>query len=423
MKNKKSLKLLTVLLFGVLIATGCSCTNSMCSEQDIANIKTQIEINNIDDWRESYSLNEGGTVYPEEFNTYYTDQGFSGTKSKAEVAKEIEAQYPGVDYTDESKEYVATRTDGFQNYVNTKMEEAFAKHPQACLTVTGENDPITGAKLESKTWGDAWKTGLLEGLIVFPLSWLLSTFSTAFGGQGAGQLAAIALVVLIVRVAMLVLGFKGQLGNMKMQELQPELQALQAKFSDPTTTDAEKQVLSTKMISIYKENNINPFSSFITMFIQFPIFIAIWAAMNQTVAIRTGVLFGLEFGTPVNEQIFYGPVNAKILAILLLVLMVGFQILSMKMPNIIKWIKERRNPTPEYKKTPKSSTQKQMGMMMAMMIGMVVLSAFVLPAALVIYWVLGSVFAIIQITIFSLDPVKEKLKALSNRKKKAKVVK
>ena len=61
--------------------------------------------------------------------------------------------------------------------------------------------------------------------------------------------------------------------------------------------------------------------------------------------------------------------------------------------------------------------------MMTMMIVMIVLSAFVLPAALVIYWVLGSVFAIIQITIFSLDPVKEKLKALSNRKKKAKVVK
>ena len=88
MKNKKSLKFLTVLLFGVLIATGCSCTNSMCTEQDISNIKTQIEVSNIDNWRESYSLDEGGTVYPAEFNTYYTDQGFSGTKSKAEVAND-----------------------------------------------------------------------------------------------------------------------------------------------------------------------------------------------------------------------------------------------------------------------------------------------------------------------------------------------
>jgi membrane protein insertase Oxa1/YidC/SpoIIIJ len=46
----------------------------------------------------------------------------------------------------------------------------------------------------------------------------------------------------------------------------------------------------------------------------------------------------------------------------------------------------------------------------------------VLPAALVIYWVAGSIFSIIQTTIFSLDIVKEKLKELSNRKKKVKVV-
>ena len=113
---------MTVLLFGVLIATGCSCTNSMCSEQDLANIKNQIEVSNIDSWRESYSLDEGGTVYPAEFETYYTDQGFAGTKTKAEVAKEIEAAYIGVDYTNEDKEYIATRTPGFQSYVETKVD-------------------------------------------------------------------------------------------------------------------------------------------------------------------------------------------------------------------------------------------------------------------------------------------------------------
>ena len=287
MKNKKMIKILTVLLFGVLIATGCSCTNSMCTEQDLSNIKAQIEENNIDDWRKSFSTEEGKTVYPDEFNVYYENGNFEGTKSKAQVAKELEAQYPGVDYTDESKEYIATRTDAFQEYVTSNVQSMFAEHPQACLTVTGENDPTTGAKLEAKTWGDAWKTGLLEGLIVYPLSWLMSTFTHSFGGQGGAQLAAIMLVVLIIRSLMLIIGFKGQIGNMRMQEIQPEIQALQARFSDPNTSDAEKQVLSTKMMALYKDNNINPLSSFLTMFIQFPIFIAVWAAMNQTVAIRS----------------------------------------------------------------------------------------------------------------------------------------
>ena len=419
MKNNKMIKVLTVLLFGVLVATGCSCTNSMCSDTDIANIKNQIELNNIDEWRSEFSREEGKEVYPAEFNEYYQNGGFEGTKSKAQVAKELEAENPNVNYTDESQSYIATRTDAFQAYVTSNVEAEFNSHPKACLTVIGEDDPVTGAKLEAKTWGDAWKAGLLEGLIVFPLSWLLSSFTSAFGGQGGAQLAAIALVVLIIRTLLLVVGFKGQIGNMKMQEIQPEVQALQAKFSDPNTTDAEKQALSQKMMALYRDNNINPLSSFLTMFIQFPIFIAVWAAMNQTVAIRSGVLLGLEFGTPVNEQIFSG----NIVAIILLILMAGGQFLTLKMPNIIKWVKEKRNPTPDYKKPEKNSTQKQMNTMMIMMIAMIILSAFVLPAALVMYWFLGSVYSILQTVILSLDPVKNKLKDLSNRKKKAKVVK
>ena len=273
--------------------------------------------------------------------------------------------------------------------------------------------------MQAKTWGDAWKTGLLEGLIVYPLSWLLSVFSNTFGGQGGAQLIAIILVVFIIRLVMFVLGFKGQLGQMRMQEIQPEIQALQAKFSDPNITPEEKQRVSQKMLNIYKDNNINPFSSFLTMFIQFPIFVAVWAAMNQTVAIRSGILLGLEFGTPLNEQIFSGSISA----IVLFIFMIGGQILTMKMPNIIRWVKEKKNPTPAHKKIARDKTQdKTMNTMMIMMIVMVMLSAFVLPAALVIYWVAGSMFSIIQTTIFSLDVVKAKLKSLSNRKKQVKVV-
>lgn len=419
MKNKKLVKVLTVLLFGLLVTTGCSCTNSMCSQQDIDNIKSQIEENNIDEWRRTFSTEDGKAVYPEEFNTYYANGGFEGTKTKAQVAKELEAANPGVDFTDESKDYIATRTTAFQQKVTASVEELFAEHPQACLTIIGEDDPVTGAKLEAKTWGDAWKKGLLEGLIVFPLAWLMSTFTYSFGGQGGAQLAAITLVVLIIRVTMLLVGFKGQLGNMRMQEIQPEIQALQAKFNNPNITDEEKQRVSQKMMALYKDNNINPLSSFLTMFIQFPIFIAVWAAMNQTVAIRSGVLLGLEFGTPVNEQIFSG----NIAAIILLVLMIGAQILTMKLPNIIKWYKDKKNPIPEYKKANQDGTQKTMNTMMIMMVVMIALSAFVLPAALVIYWVLGSLFSILQTLIFSLDVVKAKLKSLSNRKNKAKVVK
>ena len=106
MKNNKMIKILTVLLFGVLIATGCSCTNSMCSDTDIANIKAQIELNNIDDWRNEFSREEGKEVYPAEFNEYYQNGGFEGNKTKAQVAKELEAQNPNVNFTIHEVNYV-----------------------------------------------------------------------------------------------------------------------------------------------------------------------------------------------------------------------------------------------------------------------------------------------------------------------------
>ena len=49
MKNKNTIKFMFVMLMGlftVTIASGCSCTSSMCTETDEKNIKKQIEKNN-----------------------------------------------------------------------------------------------------------------------------------------------------------------------------------------------------------------------------------------------------------------------------------------------------------------------------------------------------------------------------------------
>ena len=119
MKNKKGFKLLAVLfisLFTVSISTGCSCTSSMCSEADEASIKSQIRENNIQEWTNSAVL-AGMTVGSQDF----------------------------------------------ESFINDKVNEEYEKHPKACLVITDDVDPSTGASIEKKTWGDAWKTGLLEG--------------------------------------------------------------------------------------------------------------------------------------------------------------------------------------------------------------------------------------------------------------------
>lgn len=373
MKNKKGFKLLAVLfisLFTVSVSSGCSCTSSMCSSADEANIKSQIRENNIQEWTNTAVL--------------------AG---------------------------IALDSQEFEAFINDKVNEAYESHPKACLVITDDVDPATGAVIEKKTWGDAWKTGLLEGLIVYPIAWILSGLTNLFGGTGGAQLAAIFITVLIIRCSMLLLNFKGQLSTIKMQGIQSEVSKLSERMKNPNISQQEKQAISMKMMDIYKKNDIHPFSSLLSQFISFPIFIAVWAAMNQTLAIRKGTFFGLEFGNAINSQIFEG----NITAIILFVLMIAGQICTMRIGTWLKIRKEKKK-NPHYVKPAKSDSEKQMNIMMTVMIVMVVMSGFLLPAALVIYWFLGSIFSIAQTLLFNTEFVTKKLNSLANRKKKAKVI-
>lgn len=437
-KKAKIIFALFIGLFTVTVASGCSCscTSSMCSEEDESNIKKAIEKQNIEEWRNTAALGQM-KVESDEYTAYANSKveelyllsecGKLGNCSPEQIAStkstiknennnawlnELEALSP----TDEG--YIKTRTDQFQTYVNEKVDSEYANHPKACLVTSDDIDPSTGAKLQAKSWKEAWKAGLLDGLIVYPIGWLLSSLTSAFGGGAGSQLLAILIAVIIIRILMLAMNFKGQIGSIKMQSIQGEVNEISAKLKDPKITDRERQMLSMKMMEIYKSNNINPLSTLLTSFISFPIFIAVWAAMNQTLAIRKGTLFGMSFGDAINSQIFKG----NITAIILFILMIAGQLVTMRLSTWLKvWKEKKKNPN--YKKKEPTDAEKQMNIMLTMMIVMVVMSGFVLPAALVIYWFLGSVFSIIQTLLFSSEFMNEKLNRFANRKKKAKVVK
>lgn len=372
----KKIKILLVLLFAVVFVSGCSCTSSMCTEDDNQAIKQKI--------KEKWENNE---------------------EYKAQLRDEAITKQNITDLTEQ------------ENYVNQNIEkkinEEYEKHPKACLTTSEMEDPSSGATIESKSWGDAWKQGLLEGLIVYPISWLLISFSKWFGGNGLAKILSIVLTTIIIRILMLAFTFRSQIQNHKMQEIQPELNAISMKLKDPNLSQAEKSRLSMKMMEIYKKNNINPLSTLLPTFISLPIFLSVWSAVSQTLVIRTGDFLGLTLGDAVSSQVF----SLNITAIVLFLLMTASQIISMKLPNILR--KKQMN----YKnKSSVEDANKQMNTTMNIMLIMILITGFVLPSALAIYWTIGALFSITQTLIFSNPKIKEKLNTLGNRKKKAKVV-
>ena len=367
----KKMKMLIVLFFAVVFVSGCSCTKSMCNKEDLNAIKESIN----DKWR-----------------------------NDAQYITRLEEEARAKDIVDEKE-----ISDYVEQNLKKKIDDEYKNHPKACMTTIKMEDPDSGATISAKTWGDAFKKGLLEGLIVFPISWLFSTFAALFGGSGAAKVFSIVATTLIIKVLMFLFTFRQQIQTQRMQAIQPELNAITEKLKDQSLSQNERYRLQMKLMEVYKKNNINPLATLIPTLLSFPIFLSVWSAVTQTLAIRSGEFLGIELGKAVSTQFF----GLNIGAIILFLIMSALQILSMKMPEIIRKI---------YSKNKTNNDMGQMKTMMNIMIVMILFTGFMLPAALAVYWTIGALFSILQTIILQNPKIKEKLSGVGNSKKKAKVV-
>ena len=118
---------------------------------------------------------------------------------------------------------------------------------------------------------------LIDVLVV-----LLRVFHWVFGGfagKGDWGLAIIALVVL-VRLLLHPVTKKSQVSMMKMSKFGPELERLRKKYAD------NKDELNKAMMGFYKEQGFSPVLGCLPMFLQMPIWIALWSALNSTFELR-----------------------------------------------------------------------------------------------------------------------------------------
>ncbi len=253
--------------------------------------------------------------------------------------------------------------------------------------------------ITEKDWGYAWSKGFLEGLIIYPIAIMIDTFAIAFGLGGWGQVFAIALVTLIVKGIVFAITFKGTMGQQKMTMLQPEISKLQAKYPNSNTNQAQKQRLAQEQQALYKKHKINIFAPFITLILQFPVFICVWGAMQGAAVLSTDSVLGLQLDTSIWDTVsnfaswpnFDGWWTAAVLFILL----TAAQIISMKLPQIIQ--KRREKQMPKLTKNPAAqSTQKQMKIIMYVMMAVIIFMGATLPAGMAVYWFMSALFSIGQ---------------------------
>lgn len=306
---------------------------------------------------------------------------------------------PTKDFTDYYKSQVATKVNQNRSCIATQKGQ-FGHYG---------NSSDWEVNISKKDWGYAWSKGFLEGLLVYPVSWLVDTFAYGMDQNltGVGQIWAIVFVTLIVRCLLLLVSFRSTMDSQKMQALQPELAKLQAKYPNSNTNQAEKQRLATEQMALYKRHKIKPFRQILILIVQFPVFICVWSGLQGSAALSSGEFLGMRLSDNISSILFnvkgtwYLNENGWWTALVLFILMAATQVMAMMLPRIMsksqtkKMAKLSANPA-------QTDSQKQMKWVSIFMLVFTIIMGFMLPSAMGVYWLIGGLISMIQTLITQL---------------------
>jgi len=191
---------------------------------------------------------------------------------------------------------------------------------------------------------------------------------------------AIIIVTAIIRFALLPSSIKASKSQLEMQKLQPELNALRAKYK----SDQKKQ--SEEMMKLYKTHKVSPFGSCLPLIIQLIVLVIFYRVIMIGFNLdRLDLLY--SFVPKPNEiNLYFFGIDVSRPDLWVLPILAG----------IFQFVQAKMIPQPPMQK----STNDPMAMMNKQMIYffpfVTVFIARSLPAGLAIYWVMTSIFMIFQ---------------------------
>lgn len=213
--------------------------------------------------------------------------------------------------------------------------------------------------------------------------------------EGVSYVLAIILFTVIIRLLILPFNIKATRSNAKMQEIQPEMKKLQAKYAN----DPQKLQLETS--KLMKENNVSMFGGCLPTLLPLPILFALYGVfrtITATPGADTSFLFIPDIFTVQNGII------SIILAIL--------SALSTYIPSLLL-----------SKSMPQQEGGMNMGTMNIVMSGMMGFMSLQFQPILVIYWITGGVIQLIQTYFLNYLPAMKKRKIEEEKQAQAKIEK
>ena len=422
-----------IILMGGLFVLS-SCTASFCSTQDVSRVMYAYEKGNVSEDSNQFVANPGlaGIIDQAEENGFDTPSDAFWLAIDEKVLAEATLTATNNNQTDLDDvailanfgyvKFLGTNSvlwSNWDRWVNEiKLElptsetpnfdftqlykttiDQFAAQYRSCITTTtGSYGPNGEYLFEGKSWGEAFSRGLIEGLFVYPVAFLIEFFNTTFASSipGLSQVLSILLTTIIVRGLMIAVTFKSTLASQKMSLLQPEIAKLQNKYPNANTNQYEKQRMAQEQWQIYQKHGVNPFNQILIAFVQFPVFIAVWGAMTGSAVLATGSFLDLNLASPLGGTItsnwFQG---SWWTAVVIFVLMTLAQFIAMKLPM---WFQKQAQSKVAHtvKSNAAQSSQSQANMVSNVMFIMIIVMGFSLPSAMGIYWFIGALISLAQ---------------------------
>jgi YidC/Oxa1 family membrane protein insertase len=204
--------------------------------------------------------------------------------------------------------------------------------------------------------------------------------SGAFGGTRGNYGIAIILLTMTVRLILFPLGRKQARAAQKMQELQPLLAELKKKLGD------DKEAFAREQFALFRKHGVNPMGGCLLVFIQLPVMVGLWQALNNSVALRhSSFLWIRNLAAP--DQLFKFPFEIPLLGQFL-----GpyFNLLPLAVVALMLVQTKLFSPPPT---TPEAEMQQKM--MKYMMVFMMFMF-YKVPAGLSIYLITSSIWQICE---------------------------
>jgi YidC/Oxa1 family membrane protein insertase len=202
--------------------------------------------------------------------------------------------------------------------------------------------------------------GVIAKPLFLCLNWVNDNWTHNFGW-------AIILVTAIINFLLLPLKFSSLRSARKMQKLQPQIQAINAKYKDVGMRDPRAADKNQEVMALYKENGVNPVGGCLPLLVQLPFFYAFYRVLNIAIELRgAGWLWVPDLSRPESLPIHLLPL-----------ILIATQFLMQRM-------------TPAAGVDP---NQQKMMMFMPLVFGFMFYYA---SAGLVLYWLTGNVVGILQ---------------------------